>query len=521
MSNDFASPFPVPRDTRLIFAARAYLIRHGRLLVIVSLFVAALGIRLYHINQPPLHFHATRQYRGLLIARSYYFDSQASAPGWMKNIATISRQRQGMLEPPIVAFLVSLGYRLAGGEHFWIPQLLSSIFWLIGGSFLYLIAARIAGSGAALFATAYYLFLPFGVVASRSFQPDPLMVMLLLASVFAILRFYENPSSSRLGIAAGTAALAFLVKPACLFAIAGAFVAAGISQHGVRRAILGRDSRAFLAVMLLPTLVIYLYGIWTGTFLVGEAEKTLLPQLWLSRFFWRGWVENIGATVGFIPFIGALLGVVLLRGGLPIALGIGLWLGYVVFGLVFNYNLATHDYYQLQLIPIVALSTGPVVALLMSELGQRRPQRHWRVASWGTLLLALVGSIGVAGSRLENRGVERQVRSRQEIGEQVQHSSQTIFLAADYGVPLEYHGLLSGSAWPLASDLEWERLAGVPVVDAEERFRSWFAKDSPEYFIVEDLREFEQQPDLKRFLTDRFPIVAQTDDYVVFKLKAS
>lgn len=497
----------------------AYLIRHSRLLVIGLLFLAALAIRLYHINDPPLHFHATRQYRGLLIARSYYFDSQASIPEWKKEVATISRRRQGMLEPPIMAFLVSLGYRLVGGEHFWIPQSLSSIFWLIGAGFLYLIAERLAGTAAALFSTAFYLFLPFGVVASRSFQPDPLMVMLLLATVFAIIRYYDTPSSFRLALAAGTAASAFLIKPACLFVIMGAFVAPAISRQGLRQTILSRRSLVFTAVTVLPTVMIYLYGILTGSFLLGEAEKTLLPQLWVSPFFWRGWVANIGVTVGLGAFIGALLGVLLFREGLPITIMIGLWVGYVVFGLVFNYNLATHDYYQLQLIPIVSLSIGPVVALLMTELSRRRPQVRWRMASWSILLLALVGSLGIAKSRLHYPGVERKVRSEEEIGEQVNHSTRTIFLSADYGVPLEYHGLLSGSAWPLASDLEWERLAGVRVVGAQERFKA-FAKDSLEYFIVEDLREFEQQPDLERFLTDRFSILARTNEYVIFKLKA-
>jgi hypothetical protein len=257
----------------------------------------------------------------------------------------------------------------------------------------------------------------------------------------------------------------------------------------------------------------------TGHFLLGEAEKTLLPQLWLSQFFWRGWLANIGLTVGWAPFVGALLGVLLFRGGLPVALMIGLWLGYLVFGLVFNYNLATHDYYQLQLIPIVALCIGPMVSLLMDELRQRRPNLPWRMCSWGIFLLPLCLAIAAAKARLNNPGTAGEVRSREQIGQQVNHSSRTIFLSGDYGVPLEYHGLLSGFPWPLASDLEWERLAGVPGLDAGERFSAWFSKQAADYFIVEDFQEFEHQPDLKRFLTDRFPVVAQTPDYLIFKLK--
>ena len=208
------------------------------------------------------------------------------------------------------------------------------------------------------------------------------------------------------------------------------------------------------------------------------------------------------------------------RQGLPRALMIGMWVGYFIFGLALNYNLATHNYYQLQLIPIIGLSIGPVIALVMDHLNQIHPQIHWRFASWGVLLLALLLSIGIARSRLVNPNLEHTVKVEQEIGELVNHSTRTIYLSSDYGVSLEYNGLLSGSPWPLASDLEWEQLAGVTTLTAEERYNAWFAKNSPEYFIVEDFVEFDKQPDLKQFLS-RFPIVSQNNDYVIYSLKGS
>jgi len=131
------------------------------LVVLGFLFIAALGIRLYHLNEPPLNFHATRQYRSLIVAREYYFDGSTSVPEWEKEVAHLSRQKQGILEPPILEFLVSIGYRILGAERLWLPSLLSSLFWLVGGGFLYLIGKRITDADAALFATAFYLFLPF------------------------------------------------------------------------------------------------------------------------------------------------------------------------------------------------------------------------------------------------------------------------------------------------------------------------------------------------------------------------
>src|SRR5678815_2611230 len=103
---------------------------HWRVPVLTLLFLAAFGIRMLYANEPPLNFHATRQYRSLIIARGYYFDSAAGIPEWQKQVAHYSQQKQGTLEPPILEFLVSLGYHVLGGEQLWLPRLLSSLFWL-------------------------------------------------------------------------------------------------------------------------------------------------------------------------------------------------------------------------------------------------------------------------------------------------------------------------------------------------------------------------------------------------------
>ena len=489
-----------------------------RWLILGLLFVAALGIRLYHSGDPPLNFHATRQYRSLIIARAFYFD-YASVPEWQKGIARCSQRNQGILEPPIMEFVVAAGYRILGGERVWLPRLLASTFWLSGGVFLYLIGRRVASGDAALFATAFYLFLPFAVVASRSFQPDPLMVMLMLASVWALLRHDEAPTMARLAGAAALSSLAFLVKPGSVFVLIAVFLALNIRRQGIRRTLLSRALVVFLAIAIVPTLVVYGYGVVSGKFLVHEARKTVLPELWLSSFFWRGWLGQIGNTVGFVCFVGALLGTLAFARGVPRALMGGLWAGYLAFALVLNYNLATHDYYQLQLVPIVGLSLTPIVALVMNRLYEVHAAWHARLAIWSVWCLALVLSLADARARLASGVDERTVEIQQEIGDKVQHSARTLFLSADYGVPLEYNGLLCGTSWPIGWDLEYERLAGKPSLTPEERFESWFAGGAPEYFIVEDFRELAQQPDLVRFLS-RFPVLAQSPDYAIYRLSS-
>jgi hypothetical protein len=150
-------------------------------------------------------------------------------------------------------------------------------------------------------------------------------------------------------------------------------------------------------------------------------------------------------------------------------------------------------------------------------------EAHWawhaRLAIWRVWGLALVLSLADARARLASGGDGRKVEMQKEIGERVRHSASTIFLSADYGVPLEYNGLLCGTSWPIGWDLEYERLAGEPSLTPEERFESWFADRAPEYFIVEDFRELAQQPDLVRFLS-RFPVLAQSPDYAIYRLSS-
>ncbi len=500
-------------------------ISHWRLLLISFMFLASFGIRLYHLNAPPLDYHAVRQYHSLIIAKSLYYDTlsqetSSAIPGWKKQIAGLNRQRQRVWEPPIMEGLTVVGYHLAGGEYFWIPRLLAAILWCLGGVFLYQIAQRINDlkSGAAVFSTAFYLFLPFGVSASRSFQPEPLMIMALVASIYVMLRYYELPSTSRLFLTAAVWALAFLIKGISVFPILISFLFIGMNVPGYRQVVFRVQTLILLVGALLPTILFYTYGIFISKSLLGVATGNILPHILLLPSFWKGWVEQIGTVVGYTALVGAFLGTLLLREGLPRGLLLGLWCGYVAFGLIFSYPVHTHDYWNLQIVPIAALALGPLAALIIHHICRMNPHWFWQVTLVGILLFAALILFVLARPKSLPTVLERKVQVAQEVGTLVSHSTRTIFLSSDYGLPLEYHGELSGVPWPITSDLEWEKLAGVKTLAAKELYRTRFQVDSPEYFIVLDLAEFDAQPDLRDFLTRNFHVFAHSDDYLIFDL---
>ena len=94
---------------------------------------------------------------------------------------------KSVIEPPVIDTLVAETYKVFG-EHLWIGRIYSSVFWMIGGIFFFLLARELLSLDEALLALTVYLLLPYGVIASRSFQPDPLMVMLIIIGWWAAVK---------------------------------------------------------------------------------------------------------------------------------------------------------------------------------------------------------------------------------------------------------------------------------------------------------------------------------------------
>jgi len=459
-------------------------------------------------------------------------------------------ERMGFeLEPRIMEHMIVLGYRIAGGEYFWIPRALSSAFWVAGGLFLYLIALKITSPAAALCAAVFYLFLPFGISASRTFQPDPLMIMLLMCSVYLLLRYFERPSVMRIISAAVVSTLAMFIKPYGIFVIFGFFLAAAIYRNGIKKVLTDRDVYIFTILSIAPAASYYLYDLVSNTGFVGEHTRvTFVPHLLLEPFYWKGWLEMIGHVIGYIPFLCGLVFFLMMRSGQLKAILAGLWIGYLMFGLMFTFHIHTHTYYHLQFIPVVALSLSPLGEHLS---GVFHSKKRLLVSGMILSVFIIIAGIGMRNIDLRNHkdqlksagaiiGVNpefyrifaedyrRDVEIDREIGRLVGHGINNVFLTSDFGRSLAYHGELAGWPWPIARSLEERKKRGVEIPPKKELFNSRYLtirthgayiRYKPDFFIVTALDEFYNQPDLKNFLESNFPVISASDDYLVFDLR--
>ena len=496
------------------------------LVILIVLFAIGAGIRIYRLDSEPL---ARREYWSAIWARSFYYSTLDSATEWEREIA--ASQGAGVKVPLMtiegIAYLV---YHLAGGEYPWLLRVFSSLSWLAGGVLLYLLAKRVTSKDAAVLSTAFYLLVPFGVEISRRFQADSLMVAAMLCSIYVTVLYNDQPTTRRALVAGLIAALAILIRPLGLFMIFGAFVLLTIARQGIRESISDRHSWLFAILALFPTALLYTYDYFYQNAQAVDVFKNVYfqPHLLLDSVFYTGWWRQISKTIGIASLVVALLGIFLFRSRAPRALVVGLWCGYAMLGLLFVWPFSTHDYFHLQLVPLVALCLGPVGALILAHVREARPR--WLSQLFQAMALGvLIFLLALGTSRSLNRVIvtdsvakyyENQVRIAQDIGEELGHSSNTVFLAFDYGNRLKYYGWIDGASWPIAGDLRAERLfTGKPNPGAEERFHADYASRSPEYFIVIYMEGYKKQKDLREFLTQTFPMVAQTEDYLIFDLR--
>ena len=117
-----------------------------------------------------------------------------------------------------------------GREEIFFARYLTIAFWILGGIFMYLIAKQLLSIDHAVVASAYYLFVPMGIIISRSFQPDSLMMMLFLISLYALVLYFEKRSLRRLLLAAVFTGVTLFLRPLVIYAIFCAFLALSLYQ---------------------------------------------------------------------------------------------------------------------------------------------------------------------------------------------------------------------------------------------------------------------------------------------------
>lgn len=484
---------------------------------ILFILLLSLGglLRLIDITDEPLDFQPSRQLRNSLVARQIYYSVLPSATEEQKSLSQSFADSVGKYEPPVIESIVAYSYLITGGENIIVARIWLTVFWLLAGTALFDLMKRVVSPWSALIAMAFYFVLPFSVQSSRSFQPDPLMTSAFVIGVYFLYCWSEVQSDEKASwkfaiLASIFLGLATFVKVVIAFFVGAAAIALVVFT-------LGRDfwkSKQvwFMAVMMVtPALLFYVFlnqGRSTEYFF---SWTVALINLITSTDFYTKWLAFLGILFGqtilFLSIAGALIAPPRIRWLL-----ISLWIAYVLYGLTLPFQMYTHSYYHIQLIPIIALGLAvvldPLTTFVSSQNGVRR-------AGFVALVVGIIAFQSyVARSVLIAESFRHEPAHWRNVGEAIPTNTKVIALTQDYGYRLMMYGWRKVNLWPLATELSATR---NPDKDNAAKFSEITA--GMDYFLVTAFGQLDRQPDLKKIL-DTYPIALEGDGYILYDLKA-
>jgi hypothetical protein len=310
--------------------------------------------------------------------------------------------------------------------------------------------------------------------------------------------------------------LAIFIKfPAAFFVIGGA-LGLVLSRFTFRDLL--RNMQVWIIAILgaAPAAMYLVYGIFIRGDLASQFKGRFVPALLLNPFNYLQWETKASMAAGGIFIMLGLLGFFLTQDRRLRIFMVGLWASYLLFGLFFDYHIATHDYYHLPLIPIVGLSLAPLGEWFFVRLAEAPLQRWTRIAIYVILLFGLFSVIWDVRNQMKAVDYRPDAAMWQQIGEKFDEGTRVIALTQDYGSRLQYWGWRTASTWPYTGDVGYANLRGG-VFSFDDLFQKYSSK--MRYFLVTDFDEFNRQPELKQHLTATYPVVFQGDGYLIFDLK--
>ncbi|HZD57704.1 MAG TPA: glycosyltransferase family 39 protein, partial [Anaerolineales bacterium] len=432
----------------------------SRLILALSLaviLVLGLGIRFYDLTDAPMDFHPTRQIRGLVIARGMYYQMLPSVDPAKRDAAIAYWGSMVDREPQILERVVALTYLAIGQEQTWIARIYTSLAWIIGGLFLFALARRMVSADGAVVATAFYLFLPFGVIASRSFQPDPVMVMLFLISAYVLYRWSEAQTWKWAVLTAVLVGIAVFYKVVIAFLAVGMVVGVVLHLKGFKRSLADAQVWTIGLLMVVPAALYYLVGIQNTSANFLEGSTLSLLQLILSPSYYMRWAIFLHGMFGLSIILVSLAGMLVSK-PLNRSMLLGLWVGYGIYGISFPHHITTHEYYHLQLIPIVALSLTPIGDFILSKIAGSGGL--WQFMALGVMVIGAAYPLFITRSVLAGQDFRAEATYWRAVGEAIPDNGKTIALTQNYGHYLMYYGWEKVKLWPTTGEIKLAQTRG-------------------------------------------------------------
>jgi hypothetical protein len=479
-------------------------------------FLIAAGIRLYDLNDLPLDFHPDRQLQSMLKSRGMFAASSDYFTLEQKQIAVGQWKNQPTEEPEVLENLALVTYKMIGREDTWFPRFYSILFWLAGGVGLYLLLRDMTGTDGAVAGTLFYLFTPYGISASRAFMPDPLMLALLIWSIWGLYRWSDKPGWGRAILAGLLCGLTVYIKLTSIFFIAGIFFSLMFSTFGFKQAWRKLQFWIVGLIAILPAMLYNILGIYVFKFIgTGSIINRIIPSLLINIVSYVNWNHIISIVVSFPAFLLAIIGCFLLSNKKAKTVSIGLWAGYFIFGFIFIYYYTTHDYYQLPLILLISIGLAGLIQVLLPKIVEIiQPGWLSRPLVIALILIGIGESVWQVHNDFKNTDYSSQAQFWASLGEKLRNTS-SLALTEDYNDRLSYWGWYNADYMPQMKELIHRDVSGHSG-DIYATFSA--VSKGKEYFLITMMDDPVMTGGLMKYLNKTYPIYDQGKGYIIFDL---
>jgi hypothetical protein len=371
-------------------------LRSKKLLLLVAIILLAFGVRLFRITNQPADWHAFRQADTASVTREYVKHGiDLSRPRYhdLSNIQSGQDNLAGyrMVEFPIINANVALVLSAIPGLSLVPVSRLASVLFSIGTLVsLFWLVDHLSNRRTAYLTAIVFAFMPYAIYYSRVIMPEPGMLFFSTFSLLAFCYWIKKNSWRWLLASAVSLSLAFLLKPFVVFT-APVYLAILVLKR--KRWYLSWELIVFGLIAVLPILW---WRTWIQQFPTGIPASDWLYNGNLIRWrpAWFRWLFFERLTKLMLGWAGVvLLPLNLFNRNQDFWIYGAWWLGMLAYLSVFATGNVQHDYYQILLIPIVAISVGRGAVVAYDWLlGQ---QVHPR-ASIGLVCLVLLLSFSGA-----------------------------------------------------------------------------------------------------------------------------
>lgn len=347
--------------------------------VLLLILIGAFGVRLYKFNSPVADWHSWRQADTSSVSRNFVkegidflhpkFDDLSMGVSLIDN-----PQGYRFVEFPIYNGAQASLFKYIGGLTLeqWgrMVSIISSVFSIV---FIYLLVKKYVGIQSALFSALFFAFIPYNIYYGRAILPDSAMVMAMLGGTYFFdswigrsgLKIYDP----RFALALLFTACAFLLKPYALF-FTLPMIYIGYKSFGL--SFLRKWQLWFFLVLSLAPLGFW--QVWIRQYPAGIPRNDWLFNgngiRFSGSFFHWIFAQRIGQFIlGYfgLPFVilGILRKVNKKEGWL--------FFTFIASSLLYISVLATgnvqHDYYQVLIIPTLAIFFGKGAGMVIENAG--------------------------------------------------------------------------------------------------------------------------------------------------------